>query len=264
MALVELLATVPMPVLVALVIAFSILLSAAGVLWVRRRTPLEVLEANNEFQDLVGGGIGVFYAVLLAFVVFIVWDQHRETSRYVEGEANKLGDILRNAEGYPDPFGREVQQQAHDYARAVVAEWEEVGRGGEGIRAREAFDRLWLLYQRYDPRTARENALYAEGLDRLSELREQRRLRLLHVKQSVPGLLWFVLLVGGFVTVGSALFFGLRNLRAQVALTAMLAVIISLALLVVFAFDHPFITDIRVTPEAFVRQIEEAERFMSH
>lgn len=180
----------------------------------------------------------------------------------MEAEANKLGDLLRNADGYPDPFRRQLQQMVRDYAAAVLEGWEEVARGGEGIEARDSFDRLWLLYISYDPRTMRESAIFSEGLARLSELREQRRIRLLRVKQSVPGLLWFVLLFGDVVSVSAALFFGLRNARAQVALTAMIAVMFSLTLLVVFSLDRPFIGGIRVIPEAYQRQLEEADRFL--
>ena len=36
--------------------------------------------------------VGTIYAVLLAFVVFVVWQQHNDTRSAVESEANELSD----------------------------------------------------------------------------------------------------------------------------------------------------------------------------
>lgn len=261
-ALGQLLYSVPTWVLVPLVIAVTTSLVVTAVLLVRRAVPLFVLESNNDYQDLAVGTLGVFYAVLVAFVVFIVWDEYRDTRDIVEGEANKLGDLVRNASGYDGPFRLAVQSGVRDYADAVVQEWETVSRGGQDPRASAAIDKLWAVYVSHVPTDEREKALFSEGLSRLSELREQRRLRLLRVETSVPGLLWFVLLTGEVLTVGSTLFFGLKSVRTQAVLTSMVAVMISLSLLVIAAFDHPFIGDVRVNSHAFVEQIAEADRFM--
>ncbi len=262
MNLAMMLLSAPTPLLVLLVISTTLILVAGSVLFVRRQVHLSVLEMNNEYKDLVVGGLCVFYAVLLAFVVLVVWEEYREVRDIVEGESNKIGDLLRNVEGFPESFDRKMQLQIRDYSAAVVADWNETALGGPGVKSRDAFDSLWLLYQSYEPANPREEAIFSEGLTRLSELREQRRLRLLRDKAPVPAALWFVLVIGAVSSVGSTLFFGLRNIRAQIALTAMMAVMINLTLLVIFVFEHPFFGDICIDPEPFLRQIEEAERFL--
>ena len=52
------------------------------------------------------------------------------------------------------------------------------------------------------------------------------------------------------MTVGFTFFFGLENLRAQVLMSGMLALVIFLALFVAMSIDHPFTGPVSVEPEA--------------
>jgi hypothetical protein len=63
----------------------------------------------------------------------------------------------------------------------------------------------------------------------------------------VPGILWFVLIAGGLITLGYPAFFGSTNLLAQVLMTAALAVLVAIALLLGIVFDHPFTGDVQVS-----------------
>lgn len=56
---------------------------------------------------------------------------------------------------------------------------------------------------------------------------------------SVPLLLWFVLIVGGIITVGYPAFFGASNRLAQTLMTATLAALVALSLLLALALDYP-------------------------
>jgi hypothetical protein len=57
---------------------------------------------------------------------------------------------------------------------------------------------------------------------------------------SVPGVLWFTIIVGGLITLGYPAFFGSTNVVAQVLMTASLAVLVAIALLLGIVFDYPF------------------------
>jgi len=56
----------------------------------------------------------------------------------------------------------------------------------------------------------------------------------------VPLLLWFVLIVGGIITLGYPAFFGASNRLAQTLMTATLAALVVLSLLLALALDYPF------------------------
>jgi hypothetical protein len=93
--------------------------------------------------------------------------------------------------------------------------------------------------------------LYAEGLDQVQRLADARRMRLVVAEESLPIVLWVVLIVGGIVVVGFAYLFGLENTRAHALMVGSLAGVIALVLFTIAAMDHPFSGAARVGPEAF-------------
>jgi hypothetical protein len=67
----------------------------------------------------------------------------------------------------------------------------------------------------------------------------------------MPWILWFVLIVGGLITLGYPAFFGSTNLVAQILMTAALAVLVALTMLLGLAFDYPFTGDVQISAFPF-------------
>jgi hypothetical protein len=65
-------------------------LAIGGMLLVRRSVTLSTLESHNQVAGYIYSVVGVVYAVLLAFIVIIVWQKHTEVQVQVEQEANQL------------------------------------------------------------------------------------------------------------------------------------------------------------------------------
>jgi hypothetical protein len=103
----------------------------------------------------------------------------------------------------------------------------------------------------YEPRTGAEQDLYAEGLDQVQRLADARRMRLVQAEESIPAVLWVVLVVGGMVTVGFAYLFGLENTGAHALMVAALAGVIALVLFTIAMLDHPFSGGARIDAGAF-------------
>ena len=66
------------------IVAASIALGVLGLLIVRQIAPPEWLRANNEVAGNYLQTLGSIYAVLLAFVVFVVWQQHNQARDAVD------------------------------------------------------------------------------------------------------------------------------------------------------------------------------------
>lgn len=244
--------SVPIPVSTVAIVAVVALLSASGLLWVRRTVPLTVLRGNHEVAGHMIALIGGVYAVLLAFVVFAVWSAFGSADRTVVQEAASLGDLYRLSLGYPEPTRGVLRERIETYGRIVVdEEWPAMARGEESQTAWDALDALWGEHLALAPRTPTEGALYAESLSHLAALGDAHRLRLLDSREGLPGIFWAVLVIGGVLTVGSSFFFGMENVRAHVVLTAALAGEFALLLVLILALDHPYRGELRVGPEAF-------------
>ena len=76
-------------------------------------------------------------------------------------------------------------------------------------------------------------------------------MRLVVAEESLPTVLWVVLIVGGIVAVGFAYLFGMENTWAHALMVVALAGVIALILFTIAALEHPFSGGARVGPEAF-------------
>jgi hypothetical protein len=68
-----------------------------------------------------------------------------------------------------------------------------------------------------------------------------RRIRLHLATGLVPDVIWIALFAGALLTIGFTLFFGSENLLAQVSMTGVLSLLVTLGLVVIISLDHPFL-----------------------
>jgi hypothetical protein len=115
-----------------------------------------------------------------------------------------------------------------------------------------AYERLWALTYHVEPETQNQAAYLGEFLARMNELGGARRLRLLHSRVEVHGILWLALLVGAVPTVVYPLLFSSKHALVQVMIMGSIMLIVALGLLVTLALQHPFSGAAAIEPEAFV------------
>jgi hypothetical protein len=235
-----------------LAVAGTVVISIACAVVVRRSIAPSVLENLNEVAGAVYAVIGGVYAVLLAFVAIVVWERHSSTETRVEQEANALGDLFRQAQAFPEAARDSLVKAIDDYARIVIDdEWAATAQGRSSHAAQRAYTELWQSYVRLEPRTQREALWYSASIDRLNELGDSRRLRLLDSRARVPGVIWGVLLVGGAITIAFSFLFGTQTMWSQVLLVAVVSVTVSLVLLLISILQHPFSGSAQIDPTAF-------------
>jgi len=236
----------------ALTVAVATVLAIAGLLLTRRLVPLAVRESHNVATGIVYAALYVVYGVALGFSLLLVWEQFEMSRRTVEGEAVALERIHRLAEPFPEPQKGRVRDLAASYARTVAEEeWSAMGRGQASLEAARLADELGRAVRALEPASDAQAALYAESLVHLDDLRENRALRLLEVREGLPGIVWFVLVAGGVITVAFTYLFGMRSLRLHALAVGALTVVLTLVLFTIGALEYPFGGSVRVSPEAF-------------
>src|SRR3982751_3721382 len=106
------------------VVALVSIASVAGLVVFRMVAPIdEMREASNELGNYLQT-VGSIYAVLLAFVVFVVWGQFNDARGYLDREATALVDLHRTASGLPTASRKEIQSGLRAYVDAVLRdEW---------------------------------------------------------------------------------------------------------------------------------------------
>jgi uncharacterized membrane protein YraQ (UPF0718 family) len=243
-----------------LVVAVSILIAVAGLTVVQRLVPSQMRQEHNDVAGFIYAVLGVVYAVLLALMVIAVWESFVEAEDTAVREASELDDVFRLAHQVPPPEGRQLQELARSYGQVVVdEEWALMGQGRTSPRAWDLLDEMSLSMSKVEVRTKAEQAVYTEGLNRIDELADARNARLVEADDSIPTILWGVLVAGGIVVVGFTYLFGLENTLAHKLMVAALTLVISSVLFTIGLLEHPFSGSVRVGPEAFELVLERFE-----
>ena len=247
-----LLLVIPTPVLGLMIVGGSAMLSVSALLVVRAFIPHHRLKMHNDVAGSIFATVGVLYAVLLAFVVVVVWENFDKSSLNVQKEANCLIDLYRDAESFSPEFKQDLRSLFNDYANAVVDdEWKKMQMGESSSNVGAISKKMWLAYTSYLPKNVTEQTFFEESVRKLNELGELRRLRLLDSRTGIHPILWFVLIVGGMVTMTFISFFGSENLKAQIIMALLLATLVGLILFTIAAMDYPFTGSISISSEAF-------------
>ena len=191
-------------------------LSVAGLTLVQRLVSPGLRQEHNDVAGFIYAVLGVAYAVLLAFVVIAVWEQYQAARDTTDREANELAEIYWLAYQLPESEGRQVQELAQSYARVVVEEeWPLMEDGQFSPQAWALVDEIRQRIGQFESSTSNEQVLQDQGLTRVHDLADARRLRLLETHEDIPTILWVVLLSGGVITIGFTYLFGLENTWAH-------------------------------------------------
>jgi hypothetical protein len=243
-------ASLPLWLAGLLLIVVPTLITVCGPLIVRRFMPLEDVMANNEVAGFKFATLGVVYAVLLGLAVISVWEKFANAEAASTREAAGLASMYRLSAGIDTASAETLRAALTDYARSAVEDdWPAMAEESESPKTLAALNALYAATLAVPAADGRGTVLLNSLLGELDVVTEARRERLTLADGIIPGVIWLVLFSGAALTLGFTFFFGLRNLRAQLLMSGMLALVIFLSLFVALSIDHPFTGSVRVPPE---------------
>lgn len=237
---------------------FFLLLSVSGsmlFMWVLNHVWPN--EKRREHTDQIGwqlSALGTTYAVILGFMLYAVWSTFGAADLNTDLEADALVNIYRIAEGLPDPQRSQLQRLAESYADAVInEEWPQMARGELPEESRALNREMWNTIMSLHSSSPTEIAAEDHALSELSVLTQCRRTRILQSKSQLPTILWWVLIVGGILTVASSCLFGSANSLLHALQVFAFSLLISLGLVAIADINRPFMGSIHVSTFAFTR-----------
>src|SRR6266542_1397610 len=115
----EFLLNLPVPISFLIVSGITSFFALVGLHLVRKKYPAEVLKENHEVAAIIFNAFGLFYGVMVAFVVFVTWSGYDEATKNLEMEANQVADIFHSADAFPEPVNKIVQQGLMTYTASV-------------------------------------------------------------------------------------------------------------------------------------------------
>ena len=214
--------------------------------------PHRIRQEHNDVAGFVYAVLGVLYAVMLGFVVVNEWESLETVKSNTFTEANELGSLYWNARALPPAAGRALEKTTKDYANAVIdSEWSMMAGGESSAAATRLVYTMRDEINAMPTNTPRGQTIFDQSLTHVNNLAAARRARINESSESVPAILWVVLIIGSVLTVGYSFLFGLANFWSHVLIAAPLGVMAVLALIVIDQLNHPFGGMIAVSPDAF-------------
>ena len=226
-------------------------------LWLARLViPIEALRDTNDEVGNYLQALVTIYAVVAAFVVFVVWSQFNESRTQVEREASELEDLYRLADGLPDGDQREMQALLARYVDAVLdQEWEALSRNDEAViqRTGRILDEIWEILHCCELQSECHKSLHAEALTRFADLTDIRTARLTSARLRIPLALRLLLYIGGAICVASIYLLAVDRFWVHAVMTGALAAAVSHVLYIVHDLDDAWAGDWQVPRDAFTR-----------
>ena len=235
-----------------LILTLVICVSLGGMLLVRRNISVSTLESHNDVAGFIYAVVGVIYAVLMAFVVLVVFEQFRTAEERTEKEAAMLGDMYRVSSNLREPARTHIIDLLKDYGHTMIdKEFPAMREGKFSDETKRQHNEIWKILYSYQPADETDKIWFEQVLTTFITFADAKRARMESAKQELPGFMWTVLYIGGFITIAYSYFFGTKNVWAQTLIVISLSGTVALVLLLIDALDMPFQGIIRISQEPF-------------
>ena len=227
--------------------------SCLGLAIFQRLVHLDVRRAHNDLAGFTVAIISVVYAVLLAFIAIATWETFTNASEIVDREADYVGSIYRDTQGLPSAMGQDIRNDLNQYVNVVInEEWPIQQSGKTPDQGWVPLRKLHSAIVTMRPQNMGEAVIEAELLRTLNALYRARSSRLSAVEGHIPPVIWWIIFLGGAITTGYTYLFGFENFTMHLVMTAAVAAMLGLVVVLIIALDWPFRGEVSVTPEAFI------------
>jgi hypothetical protein len=185
--------------------------------------------------------IGNIYAVMFAFVIFVIWGQFNDVETFVMRECNSLKEVLRFSEYLGPEQSHAISRAVTEYVhRAMKPEWEALGARRRDKPTEKSFSEFLDTVVEAAPAAPAQEEIHGRLIDLARKTAEHREERITKSLTQIPGTL--IRLVD---TMASALLllvflYPFRHWAAGFSCFALLALVLFLANLVMRDTDNPF------------------------
>ena len=190
------------------------------------------------YLEVVGG----LYSIIVAFLIYVVWDQFTRVQTGLAREASALEDLCRASTFLADPdSASRVRSAARQYARATAGD--EPGRlaaGRPSAVAQAGFGALAQAVRAAAVAGEKDETAYAEVLGALRRVTDARDERLSVSTARIPGTLWSMVVFGAVLVVAGFLVLDLGSVALSAGVVAGVTGILTFILAIVKDMDNPF------------------------
>lgn len=221
-----------------LILGGGVGLVVGGHFLVRRVFPHQVSEEVSGLSVAIMQVVAAFIGIMLAFAAVEAWQDYGDADAAVAHESATTAQLYRDLRAY-GPETVPAREAVEAYVHSVLEEeWPGLAEGRDSLATGAALTRVFDALAAIDPQTPRQQIIYAEAFQRLNEVVDHRRSRLIASKAQLPGLFWAVIILGSMVIV--AYTFVTPATWPNAVIIGGLVLSMGLIFVFILAVDHPF------------------------
>ena len=219
----------------------------------RRFVNIKILRSHNEVAGFIFLSIASFYALLLSFIVLVVWDQLNETTGNVSKEGSCAMGLYRDLKYYPDTTESKKMVSVYlDFVYNVVDdEFPKMEHMQASRKTTESFDNVFYMMERLTPQNPKEVQLVGEMFRHLNELAIYRGLRTTSMETEISPPMWLPIILGALITLFCAMLLDIEHTKMHVLLNSMLGAFIGMFFFTIILLDHPYSGKMGLKPKSY-------------
>jgi Na+/melibiose symporter-like transporter len=217
--------------------------SIVGLMLIRRRVDPQRLRDDHDVAGFTFGVVGAFYGVVLAFVIVAAWQRFERATETAQRESLAISNLFSLSQGLSEPQRSQMQAALRAYTSRVINHEFSAMQHSDFHQSMEPVRRLWavlLNLRRSPPPGPEQQTIFDKSIDQMAELSDARQLRYMYYSEDLPSVVWLVIYVGCFITLGFGYFFGTRNLKSQALMVGTFAALIGLTILAISELATPY------------------------
>ncbi|MBQ0826060.1 bestrophin-like domain [Streptomyces tagetis] len=198
--------------------------------------------------------IGVVYAIVLGLAIAGVWEARSAAEDHVQAEAVALHEVSERVRIYPPEVRDRIRADVDAYVGHVVTtEWKTMADEDRLTeRGTELLARVRADVTDYEPKNDFEAQAYQPLVDQVAAADQARNARADATGATMPGVVWFGLIVGAVITVGMVFALQIRRTARELVLAGLFSALIAFLLFLIWDFDAPYSRGVAATTEPFL------------
>jgi len=236
-----------------LIISFAAAFAALGTFLFRKYIRVKILRAHNEVTGFLFLAISSFFALLLSFVVLVVWNQLNETRGNVSKEGSSAMGLYHDIKFYPDTLeSKQLMVVYLDFVFNVIDdEFPKMEHLEPSRKTTDSFNRVFYKMEHLNPKNQFQIQLVAEMFSHLNELATYRGLRTTSMETEISPPMWLPMIFGAVILILCTMLLDIEHSRMHITLNALLAIFIGMFFFLIILLDHPFTGKLGIKPESY-------------
>jgi hypothetical protein len=233
--------------------AFFLSITLAGIVLIHplMRRAIHSERQANDVVIFAAANYGLIYAVLLGLLTVATFQTTKDLEDHIAEEASSLSTMYHSAEDYPEPLRSELRADLRDYTHYVIEkDWPAHRLGKTPKGGEHRLEAIRATLYAFEPESKTQAVLHDEIIRQFNTLNVAREQRLNAVSSSMPAVLWYVVILGGVLTI-MFLWMIHMDFLPQIFLGGITAIFLGVMTFLIYAMDHPLQGAVSVKPEPF-------------